>query len=286
VGRRVKLALGAASRLRRVRRLAGQHRFLGRGSSSVADPLVEALVEGGACGFKVHEDTGAHATALDTALRVAEEYDVQVALHTDGLNEALSVADTLAVLDGRTVPRLPRRGLRRRPRPRRLTLAGVLTSSARRPTDAAVRARRGRRAPRHDHGVARLTRDLPGDRAMAADRIRAATMAPRTSSTTSESSRSRRRTRRHGPGRRDGAPHLRDGRQEPCRPRSEDDRHDNDRVLRYLAKLTVNPAIAHGLAHEVGSVAPGKLADLVLWSPRTSGPSHSWSSRRASGRTA
>lgn len=77
--------------------------FLARGSSSHPAPLVEALVEGGACGFKVHEDMGAHARALDTALRVAQEHDVQVAVHTDGLNESLSVEDTLAVLDGRTI---------------------------------------------------------------------------------------------------------------------------------------------------------------------------------------
>ncbi|MGW2227633.1 urease subunit alpha, partial [Streptomyces formicae] len=77
--------------------------FLARGSSSDAAPLVEALAEGGACGFKVHEDLGAHTRALDTALRVAEEHDVQVALHSDGLNECLSVEDTLSVLEGRTI---------------------------------------------------------------------------------------------------------------------------------------------------------------------------------------
>ncbi len=77
--------------------------FLGRGSASDPGSSVEALVEGGACGFKVHEDMGAHARALDTALRVAEDHDVQVALHTDGINESLSVEDTLAVLEGRTI---------------------------------------------------------------------------------------------------------------------------------------------------------------------------------------
>ena len=125
--------------------------FLARGSSSAADPLVEALVEGGACGFKVHEDTGAHARALDTALRVAEEHDVQVALHTDGLNESLSVEDTLARRRRSDHPRLPRRGLRRRPRARR-------AAAGRRPErhrllhepDPALRPRRRRRAPRHD----------------------------------------------------------------------------------------------------------------------------------------
>ncbi|MFF4198721.1 urease subunit alpha [Nonomuraea sp. NPDC001831] len=77
--------------------------LLARGSSSDPAPLIEALDEGGASGFKVHEDMGAHTRALDTALRVAEDYDVQVALHSDGLNECLSVRDTLAVLDGRTI---------------------------------------------------------------------------------------------------------------------------------------------------------------------------------------
>ena len=109
--------------------------FLGRGSSSDAAPLVEALVEGGACGFKVHEDMGAHTRALDTALRVAEEHDVQVALHTDGLNECLSVEDTLAVLDGRTIHAFHIEGCGGGHVPNVLTLAGVRrTSSAPRPT--------------------------------------------------------------------------------------------------------------------------------------------------------
>ena len=99
--------------------------FLARGSSSNPDPLVEALAEGGASGFKVHEDMGAHARALDTALRVAEEYDVQVALHTDGLNECLSVEDTLAVLEGRTIHAFHIEGCGGGHVPNVLRLAGV-----------------------------------------------------------------------------------------------------------------------------------------------------------------
>ena len=99
--------------------------FLARGSSSRPDPLVEALVEGGACGFKVHEDMGAHARALDTALRVADEHDVQVAVHTDGLNESLSVRDTLAVLDGRTIHAFHIEGCGGGHVPDVLTMAGV-----------------------------------------------------------------------------------------------------------------------------------------------------------------
>ena len=125
--------------------------FLARGSSSSNAPLIEALVEGGASGFKVHEDMGAHARAVDTALRVAEEYDVQVAVHTDGLNESLSVEDTLAVLDGRDHPRFPHRGLRRRPRAERPAPRGRLEHHRLvDEPDAAVRARRGGRALRHD----------------------------------------------------------------------------------------------------------------------------------------
>ena len=101
--------------------------FLARGSSSNAGPLVEALVEGGASGFKVHEDMGAHARALDTALRVAEEHDVQVALHTDGLNECLSVEDTLAVLEGRTIHAFHIEGCGGGHVPNVLRLAGVPT---------------------------------------------------------------------------------------------------------------------------------------------------------------
>jgi len=99
--------------------------FLARGSSSDEGPLVEALVEGGAAGFKVHEDLGAHTRALDTALDVAERYDVQVALHTDGLNECLSVDDTLSVLDGRTIHAFHIEGCGGGHVPNVLRLAGV-----------------------------------------------------------------------------------------------------------------------------------------------------------------
>src|SRR5689334_24956973 len=99
--------------------------FLGRGSSSAQAPLVEALAEGGARGFKVHEDMGAHTRALDTALRVAEEHDLQVALHRDGLNECLSVEDTLRVLEGRTIHAFHIEGCGGGHVPNVLKLAGV-----------------------------------------------------------------------------------------------------------------------------------------------------------------
>ncbi|MGY5010361.1 urease subunit alpha [Streptomyces sp. 900105755] len=243
--------------------------FLGRGSSSHAAPLIEALAEGGASGFKVHEDMGAHTRALDTALRVAEEHDVQVALHSDGLNECLSVEDTLRVLEGRTIHAFHIEGCGGGHVPNVLKMAGVpnVIGSSTNPTlpfgRDAVAEHYGMIVSVHD-----LKTDLPGDAAMARDRIRAGTMGAEdvlhdlgaigiTSSDAQGMGRAGETVRRTfamaGKMKAElGAP---------------DDGHDNERVLRYMAKLTINPAIAHGLSHEVGSIEVGKLADIVLWSP-------------------
>nr|WSS71393.1 urease subunit alpha [Streptomyces sp. NBC_01175] len=246
--------------------------FLARGSSSRQAPLVEALAEGGACGFKVHEDMGAHTRALDTALRVAEDHDVQVALHSDGLNECLSVEDTLSVLEGRTIHAFHIEGCGGGHVPNVLKMAGVpnVIGSSTNPTlpfgRDAVAEHYGMIVSVHD-----LKTDLPGDAAMARDRIRAGTMGAEdvlhdlgaigiTSSDAQGMGRAGETVRRtfamaakmkaeFGPLEGDGPG------------------DDNARVLRYIAKLTINPAIAHGIAHEVGSVEPGKLADIVLWRP-------------------
>ncbi|MFF8381897.1 urease subunit alpha [Streptomyces sp. NPDC015661] len=246
--------------------------FLARGSASDEAPLVEALAEGGACGFKVHEDMGAHTRALDTALRVAEEHDVQVALHSDGLNECLSVEDTLRVLEGRTIHAFHIEGCGGGHVPNVLKMAGVpnVIGSSTNPTLPF-----GRDAIAEHYGmivsVHALKTDLPGDAAMARDRIRAGTMGAEdvlhdlgaigiTSSDAQGMGRAGETVRRTfamagkmkaelGPLEGDGA------------------HDDNARVLRYIAKLTINPAIAHGLAHEVGSIETGKLADIVLWRP-------------------
>ncbi|MFJ5264478.1 urease subunit alpha [Streptomyces sp. NPDC088387] len=242
--------------------------FLGRGSSSHEAPLIEALAEGGASGFKVHEDMGAHTRALDTALRVAEEHDVQVALHSDGLNECLSVEDTLRVLEGRTIHAFHIEGCGGGHVPNVLKMAGVpnVIGSSTNPTLPF-----GRDAVAEHYGmivsVHGLKTDLPGDAAMARDRIRAGTMGAEdvlhdlgaigiTSSDAQGMGRAGETVRRTfamaGKMKAEfGAP----------------DEHDNERVLRYMAKLTVNPAIAHGLSHEVGSIEAGKLADIVLWRP-------------------
>ncbi|WP_412104331.1 urease subunit alpha [Streptomyces europaeiscabiei] len=245
--------------------------FLARGSSSHDAPLTEALAEGGASGFKVHEDMGAHTRALDTALRVAEEHDVQVALHSDGLNECLSVEDTLRVLDGRTIHAFHIEGCGGGHVPNVLKMAGVanVIGSSTNPTlpfgRDAVAEHYGMIVSVHD-----LKTDLPGDAAMARERIRAGTMGAEdvlhdlgaigiTSSDAQGMGRAGETVRRTFA--------MAGKMKAELGPLGGDQADDNARVLRYMAKLTVNPAIAHGLAHEVGSIEVGKLADIVLWRP-------------------
>jgi urease subunit alpha len=240
--------------------------FLARGSSSDPAPLVEGLAAGGACGFKVHEDLGAHPRCLDTALTVADAYDVQVALHTDGLNEAGCVSDTLAVAGGRIFHAFHVEGCGGGHAPNVLELAGradVVTSS----TNPTLPFGRDAVAEHLDmitlvHGL-----DPERDAALARDRIRAGTMAaegplhdlgviPITSSDAQGMGRAGETVRRTF-----GMAAV------MKRSLGSPGPDDNERVLRYLAKLTINPAVAHGLAHEVGSVEVGKLADIVLWDP-------------------
>jgi urease subunit alpha len=281
--------------------------FLGRGSSSRPGPLLEALA-GGVCAFKVHEDLGAHARSLDTALTVAAEHDVQVCVHTDGLNENLALADTLDVLDGRTVHAYHVEGCGGGHVPDVLELAGVphVIGSSTNPTlpfgrDAVAE---------HEamivavHG---LRPELPGEARLARDRVRAATMAaetllhdqgviPITSSDAQGMGRAGETVRRtfamaavakaalaneamaneamaneamaneamaNEAMANEAMANEAMANEKAADPAAD----DNARVLRYLAKLTLNPAITHGIAHEVGSLEPGKLADVVLWRP-------------------
>ena len=243
--------------------------FLARGSSSRDAPLVEALVEGGACGFKVHEDMGAHTRALDTALRTAEDHDVQVALHTDSLNECLSVDDTLRVLEGRTIHAFHIEGCGGGHVPNVLKLAGVanVIGSSTNPTLPF-----GRDALDEHYEMIFAAHGLNhhshSDAAMARDRIRAGTMGAEgvlhdlgvigiTSSDAQGMGRAGETVRRTF----QLAARMKTLLGGPVG-------NDNERVRRYIAKLTINPAIAHGLSHEVGSIEVGKLADIVLWDPR------------------
>ena len=246
--------------------------FLARGSSSDPAPLREAIELGGACGFKVHEDFGAHPRALDTALRMADEYDVQTALHSDGLNESGGVADTIAVLEGRTIHAFHVEGCGGGHTPDVMRLAGranVIGSS----TNPTLPFGRDAVDEHLDmiYAVHGLNPRVASDVARARDRVRATTMGAEdvfhdlgliaiTSSDAQGMGRAGETVRRTFA----MAAKMKRDRGELVA--GED--NDNERILRYLAKLTINPAIAHGLSHEVGSLEVGKLADVVLWDPR------------------
>lgn len=250
--------------------------ILGRGAGSTPGPLHEAL-EGGVCGFKIHEDTGAHPRTIDTTLTFADEHDVAVALHTDGLNEMLSVADTLGVIAGRAVHAYHVEGCGGGHAPDVLTLAGrdnILASSTNPTLAFGVNA--------VDEHVAMIISahgmnpELPSDVDLARRRVRAATMAaenrlhdmgviPVTSSDALGMGRADDTWRKTFAMASMFADHaVLDGSVPP-----DDVTVSNERVLRHIAKVTVNPALVHGLAHEVGSLRTGLLADIVLWPYRS-----------------
>lgn len=244
--------------------------LLGRGSASRRGSFLEGL-EGGVLGFKVHEDTGASLRAFDTALHLADEFDVQVAVHTDGLNEGLSVSDTLAVSAGRVFHAFHVEGCGGGHSPDVLSLAGVphVLASSTNPTLPFGRGALAEHAAMI-HTVHALHADIPSDAELVRTRIRAATMAaenvlhdrgviPITSSDAQGMGRAGETIRRTF--------QL----ASVLKPAQKEATDDNDRVLRYLAKLTINPALAHGLSHEVGSLQPGRLADIVLWTPAAFG---------------
>jgi urease subunit alpha len=245
---------------------------LGRAAGSTTSPLEEAL-EGGVCGFKIHEDTGAHPRTIDTTLTFADENDVAVALHTDGLNEMLSVEDTIRVIDGRAVHAFHVEGCGGGHSPDVLTMAGrdnILASSTNPTLAYGVNA-----ADEHvamiisAHG---MNPELPSDVQMARNRVRNATMAaenrlhdmgviPVTSSDALGMGRvddTWRKTFSMASMFADEA--ILDG----SVPASEVIT-SNERVLRHIAKITINPALVHGLSHEVGSMQIGLMADIVLW---------------------
>lgn len=243
--------------------------LLGRGSSSRSSAIRESIL-GHACGLKVHEDTGATISTIDTALQVADEFDIQVALHTDSLNETMSVRDTLAVLAGRTIHAYHVEGCGGGHAPDVLQLAGidhVLASSTN---------------PTLPYGVNAVAEHLDmillchgmnpasdSDVRIARARVRGVTMAAEgrlhdlgvigiTSSDAQGMGRAGETWWRTF-----ALASVLAGRE----PHAQAD--DNERILRYLAKITVNPALAHGLADEVGRLAPGHLADIVLWRPES-----------------
>jgi urease subunit alpha len=229
--------------------------------------VLDHLLELGAGGLKVHEDVGAYPAIVDAALSVAERHDVQLALHADGIGESATLEETLAAIAGRGVHFYHVEGCGGGPVNllEAVSHENVLPSS----TDPTFPFGASAAAEHEDmiRTVHRLHPLFPNDLAAARGRIREWTMAAESvlhdlgaiSMTSSDSmgmGRIGEVTRRTWQ-----LAHL------LKRASGPEGRNDNERILRYVAKLTINPALAHGIAHEVGSLEPGKLADIVLWRP-------------------
>jgi urease subunit alpha len=245
--------------------------FLGKGSSSLPESLVEQI-KNGAMGLKIHEDWGAMPALIDTCLSVADEYDFQVKIHTDTLNESGYVEDTLAAIKGRTIHTYHTEGAGGGHAPDIMKVASYshcLPSSTNPTNPYTVNT-----FDEHLDMVMvchHLNPKVPEDIAFAESRIRAETIAAEDilhdmgaiSMLGSDS---------QGMGRIGEvicrtwqvASKMKD--QRGALP-EDSDRNDNNRILRYLAKYTINPAIASGISDYVGSIEPGKMADLVLWQP-------------------
>ncbi|MEZ0321979.1 MAG: urease subunit alpha [Thermus sp.] len=246
--------------------------LLGKGNASLVGALEEQILAG-AIGLKIHEDWGATPAVIDAALRVADLYDVQVAIHTDTLNESGFVEDTLRAIGGRTIHAYHSEGAGGGHAPDILKVVGhanVLPSS----TNPTMPYTENTLAEHLDMLMVchHLSPRIPEDVAFAESRIRPETMAAEdvlhdigAISMMSSDSQAMGRV---------GETILRTWQtahkmKEERGPLPEDsERNDNFRIRRYLAKYTINPAIAHGIAQYVGSVEPGKYADLVLWDPR------------------
>lgn len=241
------------------------------GRSDVRAP-VEEVIEAGACGIKIHEDFGSYPEIIDSVLRVADDYDVAVALHTDGLNESCEVEDTVAAIDGRavhayhiegsggghipdlmlmvrepniicssTTPTLPyAHGGAAEQAPMIVAIHGMDAGSPEDWEAARERVHEGTMAaegPLHDLGAISIINSDSQGMGRIGETVR------RTWQLAHEMKRWR----------------ASRGEAEPA--------DDNARVLQYIAKYTYNAARTHGIAHEVGSLAPGLRADIVLWEP-------------------
>jgi urease subunit alpha len=245
--------------------------ILGKGNSSLAKPL-EDMIRAGACGLKLHEDWGTTLSVIDTSLTVADEYDIQIAIHTDTLNECGFLGDTIAAIKGRTIHSFHTEGAGGGHAPDIIAIAGepnVLPASTNPTRPFTVNT-----IDEHLDMLMvchHLSRSIPEDVAFAESRIRAETIGAEDvfhdrgiiSIMSSDSQAMGRigeaivRTWQtahkmkvqFGPSATDSA------------------RNDNERVKRYVAKYTINPAVAHGIADHVGSIEPGKLADLVIYEP-------------------
>lgn len=246
--------------------------FLGKGNCSAEAPLIEQ-VKAGAMGLKIHEDWGSTPAAIDHCLGVANLYDVQVAIHTDTLNEGGCVEDTLAAINGRAIHTYHTEGAGGGHAPDIIKAAGaanILPSSTNPTMPFTVNT-----LDEHLDMLMvchHLDKKIPEDVAFADSRIRPETIGAEdvlhdmgVFSMMSSDSQAMGRIGEVITRTWQTASKMKDERG----PLAEDADHDNDnyRVKRYIAKYTINPAITHGIADYVGSVEEGKFADLVLWNP-------------------
>ncbi|AMV40067.1 urease subunit alpha [Planctomyces sp. SH-PL62] len=245
--------------------------FQGKGNASSAAPLIEQL-RAGAAGFKIHEDYGTTPAAIRSCLSVADDYDVSVAVHTDTLNESGYVEDSIAAFDGRTIHTYHSEGAGGGHAPDLLKVVGqpnVLPSSTNPTLPCGVNSV----AELFDMIMVchNLNPRIPSDVAFAESRVRAETIVAESVlhdmgaiSMIGSDSQAMGRI---------GENFLRafqtaDMMKKARGPLPEDaPGNDNFRVLRYLAKITINPCITAGIEQHLGSIAPGKMADLVLWEP-------------------
>jgi urease subunit alpha len=243
----------------------------GKGNSSRPEGLLEQIAAG-AIGLKLHEDWGTTPAAIDTCLSVAEGEDVQITIHTDTLNESGFVDDSIAAFKGRTIHTYHSEGAGGGHAPDIIRVCGepnVLPSSTNPTRPYTVNT-----LDEHLDMLMvchHLDREIPEDVAFAESRIRGSTIAAEdvlhdlgAISMISSDSQAMGRVGEVITRTWQTAHKMREQR---GRLREERGDNDNQRIRRYVAKYTINPAIAHGLSHEVGSVEVGKLADLVLWRP-------------------
>lgn len=245
--------------------------LLGKGHASARGPLAEQI-HAGAIGLKIHEDWGATTSSIDMSLRIADEFDVQVAIHADTLNECGFVEDTIRAIDGRVIHTFHTEGAGGGHAPDIIRMAGlpnVLPASTNPTLPYTVNT-----VDEHLDMVMvchHLNPDIPEDVAFADSRIREETIAAEDVlhdlgifSITSSDSQAMGRV---------GEVVLRTWQVADAMKRQrgklEQDPEvgDNFRLKRYVAKYTINPALAQGIADSVGSIEVGKFADLVLWDP-------------------
>ena len=244
--------------------------FSGKGNAALPGALIE-MIEAGACALKLHEDWGTTPAAIDNCLSVADDYDIQVMIHTDTLNESGFVEDTVKAFKNRTIHAFHTEGAGGGHAPDIIKVAGlknVLPSSTNPTRPFTVNT-----LDEHLDMLMvchHLDSSIPEDLAFAESRIRRETIAAEdilhdlgALSMMSSDSQAMGRlgeviTRTW---------QTADKMKKQRGSLSGDGRADNHRVKRYIAKYTINPAIAHGVSRQIGSVEQGKMADLVLWSP-------------------